>query len=93
MLCLRNFPGPKNSMDKKRGYQDFPSQSYCLTRPKSSLGEPSVFHYFRVSEIFMLQRVVTIFGRFLLSHSTEKIRREPFCAVLQNISGDEKDYG
>ena len=29
----------KNSMEKKRGYQDFPSKNLCLTMPNSFVGE------------------------------------------------------
>ena len=41
----------------------------------------------------MLQRVVTIFCRKFLSHSTGKTVEEHFCAVFQKISDDQKDYG
>ena len=53
-----------------------------------------MFHYFRVSENIMLQRVVTIFCRaFFCLTLPKKSVEEPFCAVFQNISVDEKDYG
>ena len=45
-----------------------------------------MFHYFRVSENFVLQRVVTIFSRNFLSHSTEKLRRENLlCCVSEHF--------
>ena len=34
-------------MDKRGGYQDFPSENFCLTVPKLSVGgggNPLVFH-------------------------------------------------
>ena len=40
MLCFRRFPVAKNSMDKRRGYQDLPSKVFCLTKPKIFVGEP-----------------------------------------------------
>ena len=39
LLCLRNFPVAKNSMDKKGGYEDYPSEILCLTLPKIFVGE------------------------------------------------------
>ena len=40
MLCFRNFLVATNSMDKRRGYQDFPSKVFCLTMLKSLAREP-----------------------------------------------------
>ena len=34
MLCFRNFPVARNSMDKREGYQDFPSKVFCTTTRK-----------------------------------------------------------
>ena len=39
MLCFSKFPVAKNSMDRKRGYLIFPSDSFCLTVPNSFVGE------------------------------------------------------
>ena len=40
MLCFRKFTVAKKFMDKRGGvYQDFPSKFFCLTMPKSSVGE------------------------------------------------------
>ena len=40
MLCFRKFPVAKKFMDERGGkYQDFPSKFFCLTMPKSSVGE------------------------------------------------------
>ena len=75
-------------------YQDFPSKIFCLTVPKNFVGE-----HFRVSlisgnENFMFHRVISRFSvEIFLSHSAEKFRSEPFCAVFQKISCSEKVYG
>ena len=51
-------------------------------------------HSIRVSNFIMLQRVLSrFFVEIFLSHSKEKIRRQPLCAVFQKISGSEKVYG
>ena len=34
-LCFRKFPVAKNSMDKRGGYQDFPSILFCTTTPET----------------------------------------------------------
>ena len=40
VLCFRKFPVGKSFMDKRGGeYQDFPSKIFCLTWPKSFVGE------------------------------------------------------
>ena len=44
MLCFRTFPAAKKFMDKKWGYQYFPSKVFYLTVPKNFIGQP-----FRVS--------------------------------------------
>ena len=60
MLCLRNPPVAKSSMDKKRGYQDFPSKNFCLTVPNSFVEEPfcAVFQEISGSEKIMDKRGV-----------------------------------
>ena len=40
MLSFRKFPVARNSMDKRRGYQDFPSKVYLTTTPKNLAREP-----------------------------------------------------
>ena len=40
MLSFRKFPVAKNFMDKRGGYQKFPSKVFCLTVPKNFVGEP-----------------------------------------------------
>ena len=43
-LCFTDFLASKTFMEKKRGgggeYQEFPSEGFCLTLPKNSVGEP-----------------------------------------------------
>ena len=74
--------------------QDIPSKISCLTVPKNFVGQP-----FRVSLISSIENFyasegyVTICCRNFLSHSAEKFRGEPFCAVFQKISGSQKVYG
>ena len=34
MLCFRKLPIARNSMDKRGGYQDFPSKVFFTTTPK-----------------------------------------------------------
>ena len=35
LCCVReNIPVAKNYMDRKRGFQDFPSKNFCLTLPQ-----------------------------------------------------------
>ena len=39
MLWFRKIAVARKSMDKRGGYQDFPSIIFCLTMPKSSATE------------------------------------------------------
>ena len=39
MLCSRKITVAKNYMDRKRGFQGFPSKNFCLTLPNSFVGE------------------------------------------------------
>ena len=97
MLCLRNFPVAKNSMDKRGGYggiKFFRRKFFVLHGQKIPQGKPSVCHQFRLWEIFLLQRVVTIFCRkFFCLIVPKKSVEEQFCAVFQKKSGGEKLYG
>ena len=62
--------------------------------PKSFVGEPSSFSLISgIEKVYASEGYVTIFCRNFLSHSAEKFRREPFCAVFQKTSGSEKVYG
>ena len=40
MPCFRKLPVARNSMDKRRGYQDFPSKVFCASTPKTLAREP-----------------------------------------------------
>ena len=35
VLCFREIPRTKNSMDKRGGYQVFPTKVFCTTMPKT----------------------------------------------------------
>ena len=43
-------------MEKKGGYQDFPSKTFCLTVPKKFVGEPFFVSVFLVSKTFLEKR-------------------------------------
>ena len=65
-------------MDKRGGgeFQDFPSKIFCLTVPKISVGESfTVALISGIGNIYASEGYVTIFCRFFLSHSAEKIGR------------------
>ena len=86
-------------MDKRGGgeYQNFPSKVFCLTVPKSSLRES-----FTVAIISGIEKV-WIRGaggeyqdfpwKIFCLTVPKKVVGEPFRAVFQNISGNEKVYG
>ena len=82
----------KHFMDKRGGYLDFPSKSFCRTVPKYFIGE-----HFGVSEKFLYRNFSCIGGggasrfcrNFLsLRTETKSFVKEPFC--FQKISGIEK---
>ena len=77
MLCFRKFLVAKKFMDKReREVSKFLSKSFCLTVPKNFVGEPFRVSLIRVSENFMLQRVISRFSvENFLCHSTEKSQR------------------
>ena len=81
-------------MDNKGGYQDFTSKNFCPTRPKNSVGE-----HFSVSLISGIGKFYPSEGchHFVLNWFCLTVPKnsseEPFCAVFQRDSGDEKDYG
>ena len=80
-------------MYKREGkYQDFPSKIFCLTVPKNIVGE--LFSLSRISGIekfYVSEGYVTIFCRnFFCLTVPKNFVEEPFCAVLQKISGSEK---
>ena len=49
MLCFGNFPVARNSMDKREGFQDFPSKIFCTTTPKTFAREPFCVVYRKTS--------------------------------------------
>ena len=86
MLCLRNFPVAKNSMDKK-GVLRFSVESFCLTWPKNSAGETFSVSPISVMGIFFASEGCHNFlSKVFLSHSTEKIRRGTvLCCVSEKF--------
>ncbi len=60
MLCFRKFLTAKKIMDKKREkYQDFGSKIYCLTVPKTFVGE-----HFRMSLMSSIETFYAYEGYF-----------------------------
>ena len=49
MLCFRKFPPAKNSMDKRAGFQEFPTKSFRLTMPKTFARESFCVVFHKVS--------------------------------------------
>ena len=82
-LRFTKFLLSTNFMDKRVGrgkeYHDFLSNKFCVTVPKNFVGNHSLFHYFQESKKFEPMRGISRFSNeSLLSHSTEKLRRETF---------------
>ena len=66
MLCFRKIPVAKKFMDKTGGggYQDFPSKNFCLTVPKTFVGESfSVSLIPGIEKLYASEGYVTIFSR------------------------------
>ena len=80
-------------MDKRGGYQDFPSETFCLTVPKILVGEPfSVSLTSGIEKIFAYEGNITIFCRkFVVSQYRKTSQRKP--SVFHKIAGIEKTYG
>ena len=95
LLCFRKFRVSKNIRDKRgEEYQDFPSIFLSHSSEKFRRGTLLSFRKFRVSKNFMPTGGIIRFSiKNLLSHRTENLRGEPFCAVFQKNSGNEKVYG
>ena len=85
-------------MDRRGAeYQDFPSNSLCLTVRKLFVGESfTVALILGIKKLYASEGYVTIFD-FLSEIFCPKVPKvfagEPFCAVFQKISGSEKVYG
>ena len=81
-------------MHKRGDIQGLRSEISCLAVPKTSVGQPYRASLISGIETFYSSEgSVTIFCRNFLSHSADKFRREPFCAVFQKNSGSQKVYG
>ena len=66
LLCFRKFLLSKNVKDKGggRGYQDFPSKTFCLTVPKFFVREPfSVSLISGIEKFYVYEGNITIFYR------------------------------
>ena len=78
----------KKFMDKREEeVSRFSSKVFCLTVPKKFGGEPFRVSLIRVSENFMLQRVMSLFSvENFLFHSTETFRRGTLlCCVSEKF--------
>ena len=66
VLCFRKFPVAKNFMHEREGeYQDFPSNVFCLTVPKISVGEPfSVSLSSGIEKFYVYEGNITNFENF-----------------------------
>ena len=96
MLFFIKFRAAKNSMDKRGGYQEFPTKSFCLTMPKTFAREPFyvVFYKNPVAKNIVDKRGVLRFSvEKFLSHNPENFRKGTICVVFQKTSVSEKDYG
>ena len=72
----------------------FPRKLFVSKCRKISYRNLLVFHYFRVSNKFMVQRVMSRFSVEMFCLTVPKnFVEEPFCAVFQKTSGTEKVYG
>ena len=49
MLYFRKFPAAKNSLDKRGGYQEFPTKSFRLTMPETFAREHFCVVFHKVS--------------------------------------------
>ena len=89
--CSENVYGKEGG---RTDYRNFPLKNFCLKGPKNFVGKPLVCHYFRVSNKFILQRVMPrVPVEVFLSHSTEHFVEKTYCAVFQKISGGGKVFG
>ena len=77
VLCFRKFPVGKKFMDKRGGeYQDFPSKIFCLTWPKSFVGESFTVALISGIENFGIKGgwVSRFSVKMFLSHTAEIFR-------------------
>ena len=88
MQCFRKLLVAKKFMDKREGeVSRFPSKNFCLTVSKKFVGEPFRVSLIRVSENFMLQRVISRLSveNFCLT-VPKKFVGEPFRVSLIRVS-------
>ena len=96
MLCFREFLVPIKFMDKKGEYQDFLSKNFCLTVSKNVVGEPirvSLISISGIATFYASESYDTVFRRFFCLAEPKNFAAEPFCAVCQKNSCNEKVYG
>ena len=99
VLCLRKVPVAKNPLDKKGRVSRFSVESFFVSECQNfSQGNTSVLclRKFAVAIKIMDKRAGGI--KIFLETSfcfrvPEHFVEENFCAVFQNVSASEKDYG
>ena len=90
MLCFRKIPVARNSIEKRRGYQDFPSKVFCTTTPKTFAREPLCVVFQKTSGIeedYALKGGLSRFSveRFLY-HNAENFGKGTFlCFFSENF--------
>ena len=96
LCCVSENFGLRKSLwiRGRRKYQDFPSKVFCLTVPKKFVREPFRVSLIRVSENFMLQRVMSRFSvENFLCHSTEPFHRGTLLCCVSEKYWQQKVYG
>ena len=96
MLFFRKIPVSKNSMDKRGGYQEFPSNFFVSQRRKLWQGNPfvSLFGKLPVARKTMDKRgrgVSRFSVEFFCTTVPKTFAKETFCVLFQKTSGSEKD--
>ena len=98
VLCFIKFLLPKKFMDKKggvRGLSKFPVENFLSQNAgKFRKGTLQSFNKFGYRKTIPFRGLCHDFlSRKFLSHSAEKIRKGPSCAVFQKNSGSENVFG
>ena len=97
MLCFRKFPVAKISMDKRRGYQDFPSKVSEPQPRKIWRGNLFVLCFRKPpyrKRLCITGEGIKIFHRnFFCLEVLKEVVMEHFCAVFPKFSGSKKLYG
>ena len=92
VLCVRNILVAKKFMGKRGGgsIKVLRRKFFASECQKVSYITPLGCHYFRVSKIFMLQRVMSRFSFEIFCLTVPRnFVGEPFCAVFQKVSGTD----